>query len=237
MDADHPSTGVNFARRSTHDYPALLRARRRRARWSEDDQRLYQRHLWRSEGFHGEAKTWHGLGRAIRRGLDNMKIQAYLTGDQSQAACRRPSCRPVGHLGTPRRRNGTLKARPRPQQPNQPPNGRCRIVLHSPRSDGGFFNNPTRGRFSPDMTAWLTAVCPRSCWRSLPSFAAAQIVCRHFVTIQRPRPSACNAAGPACRTSQLVVRQTFCTSNSVARALGVRRESTQLFEIPVPRGF
>ena len=62
-----------------HDYPALLRARRRRARWSEDDQRLYQRHLWRSEGFHGEAKTWHGLGRAIRRGLDNMKIQAYLT--------------------------------------------------------------------------------------------------------------------------------------------------------------
>ena len=62
-----------------HDYPALLRARRRRARWSEDDQRLYERHLWRSEGFHGEAKTWHGLGRAIRRGLDNMKIQAYLT--------------------------------------------------------------------------------------------------------------------------------------------------------------
>ena len=62
-----------------HDYPALLRARRRRARWSEDDQRLYQRHLWRSEGFHDEAKTWHGLGRAIRRGLDNMKIQAYLT--------------------------------------------------------------------------------------------------------------------------------------------------------------
>jgi len=62
-----------------HDYPALLRARRRRARWSEEDRRLYQRHRWRSEGFHGEAKTWHGLGRAVRRGLDNMKIQAYLT--------------------------------------------------------------------------------------------------------------------------------------------------------------
>ena len=61
------------------DYPALLRARRRRARWSEDDRRLYQRHRWRSEGFHGEAKTWHGLGRAVRRGLHNMKIQAYLT--------------------------------------------------------------------------------------------------------------------------------------------------------------
>jgi transposase len=61
------------------DYPALLRARRRRDRWSEDDRRLYQRHQWRSEGFHGEAKSWHGLARAIRRGLANMKIQAYLT--------------------------------------------------------------------------------------------------------------------------------------------------------------
>jgi IS5 family transposase len=40
---------------------------------------LYQRHRWRSEGFHGEAKTWHGLARAVRRGLANMKIQAYLT--------------------------------------------------------------------------------------------------------------------------------------------------------------
>jgi hypothetical protein len=47
------------------DYPALLRARRRRERWSVEDQRLYQRHSWRSEGFHGEAKTWHGLSRAL----------------------------------------------------------------------------------------------------------------------------------------------------------------------------
>jgi transposase len=62
-----------------HDYPALLRARRRRERWSKEDRRLYQRHRWRSEGFHGEAKTLHGLARAVRRGLANMKIQAYLT--------------------------------------------------------------------------------------------------------------------------------------------------------------
>jgi hypothetical protein len=61
------------------DYPALLRARRRRERWSEEDRRLYQRHRWRSEGFHGEAKSWRGLARAIRRGLSNMQIQAYLT--------------------------------------------------------------------------------------------------------------------------------------------------------------
>lgn len=61
------------------DYPALLRARRRRERWTTEDDRLYQRHRWRSEGYHGEAKTWHGLARAVRRGLGNMKIQAYLT--------------------------------------------------------------------------------------------------------------------------------------------------------------
>ena len=61
------------------DHPALLRARRRKDRWSEAAARLYQRHRWRSEGCHGEAKAWHGLGRAVRRGLQNMRIQAFLT--------------------------------------------------------------------------------------------------------------------------------------------------------------
>jgi transposase len=70
---------VNKAIVVGHDYPALLRARRRRQHWTEDDQRLYRRHRWRSEGFHGEAKTWHGLARAVRRGLENMRIQALLT--------------------------------------------------------------------------------------------------------------------------------------------------------------
>lgn len=31
------------------------------------------------EGVHGEAKARHGLARAIRRGLWNMRIQAWLT--------------------------------------------------------------------------------------------------------------------------------------------------------------
>ena len=61
------------------DYPALLRARRRRERWGDEDRRLCRRHRWRSEGYHGEAKTWHGLARAVRRGLQNMRIQAFLT--------------------------------------------------------------------------------------------------------------------------------------------------------------
>lgn len=37
------------------------------------------RHRWMVEGRHGEAKTQHGLARAVRRGLDNVRIQAYLT--------------------------------------------------------------------------------------------------------------------------------------------------------------
>ncbi|HMF20860.1 MAG TPA: hypothetical protein VKG24_01870 [Pseudolabrys sp.] len=30
---------------------------------------------WRSEGFHGEAKSWHGLARAVRRGLTNLRTE------------------------------------------------------------------------------------------------------------------------------------------------------------------
>jgi transposase len=61
------------------DHPALLRARRKYARWGDRERALYRSHRIRVEGFHGEAKTWHGLARAIRRGLANMRIQAYLT--------------------------------------------------------------------------------------------------------------------------------------------------------------
>jgi|SRR5579863_77352 len=61
------------------NHPSLLRARRKRLRWGENEYNLYQRHRWRVEGVHGEAKTWHGLARAIRRGKDNMRIQAFLT--------------------------------------------------------------------------------------------------------------------------------------------------------------
>ena len=65
---------VNKAAVLGDDYPAL--ARRRRERWSDEDRALYRRHPWRSKGYHGEAKTWHGLSRAIRLRLINMKIQA-----------------------------------------------------------------------------------------------------------------------------------------------------------------
>lgn len=61
------------------DHPSLLRARRKRLGGGRKERDLYQRHRWRVEGVHGEAKTWHGLARAVRRGLDNMRIQAFLT--------------------------------------------------------------------------------------------------------------------------------------------------------------
>jgi hypothetical protein len=60
-------------------YEALLRARRRHRRPDQTYVETYNRHRWRTEGMHGEAKTQHGLRRAVRRGLGNVAIQAYLT--------------------------------------------------------------------------------------------------------------------------------------------------------------
>lgn len=61
-------------------YAALVRARRRKRRgWDETLRTHYSRHRWHVEGVHGRAKAQHGLRRAVRRGLDNVRIQAYLT--------------------------------------------------------------------------------------------------------------------------------------------------------------
>ena len=62
-----------------HDYEALLRARRRKARgWDAETKELYNRHRWRSEGKNAEAKDRHGLRRAVRRGREKVGIQVYL---------------------------------------------------------------------------------------------------------------------------------------------------------------
>jgi transposase len=61
------------------NHAAMLRARRKRAAWGEVERAIYTRHRWRVEGAHGTAKTLHCLARAVRRGLENMKIQALLT--------------------------------------------------------------------------------------------------------------------------------------------------------------
>jgi IS5 family transposase len=61
------------------DHAALLRARRRRHKQDRDFALAYQRHRWRSEGVNAELKLRHGLARAVRRGLANVAMQAYLT--------------------------------------------------------------------------------------------------------------------------------------------------------------
>jgi len=60
-------------------YEALLRARRRHKEPDKKFRQTYSRHRYQVEGMHGEAKTQHGLRRAVRRGLANVAIQAYLT--------------------------------------------------------------------------------------------------------------------------------------------------------------
>jgi transposase len=77
-------------------HEALLRARRRRRRWSLHERGLYARHRWRVEGVHGEGKTQHGLRRATRRGQWNVAIQVYLTAavmnlKRLAAFCRAPA--------------------------------------------------------------------------------------------------------------------------------------------------
>jgi hypothetical protein len=61
------------------NHAAILRARRKRAAWGDDERAIYTRHRWQVEGAHGTAKTLHGLARAIWSGLENMRIQALLT--------------------------------------------------------------------------------------------------------------------------------------------------------------
>lgn len=60
-------------------HTALLRARRRKRIWKETASADYARHMGLVEGRHAEAKQQHGLRRAMYRGIENMKIQAFLT--------------------------------------------------------------------------------------------------------------------------------------------------------------
>jgi transposase len=60
-------------------YPELLRARRRKTKWTPEEHHQYYRHKWRVEGVHAQAKCLHGLRRAARRGIENVSIQSLLT--------------------------------------------------------------------------------------------------------------------------------------------------------------
>jgi hypothetical protein len=79
-------------------YEALLRARRRKLKgWDDQTKWLYNRHRYLVEGIHGEAKTQHGLRRAVRRGLENVAIQVYLTAVVINLKRLATSVRPIYH--------------------------------------------------------------------------------------------------------------------------------------------
>ncbi len=97
---------------ASDDHPALLRARRQKERRSEEDVRLYRRHRWRLEGFHEEAKSsWHGLARAVRRGLQNMRLQAFLTAAALAAVLAALLAPSLGFLVATAMRPGALRSR------------------------------------------------------------------------------------------------------------------------------
>jgi len=145
---------------ASDDHPALLRARRQKERRSEEDVRLYRRHRWRSEGFHEEAKSsWHGLARAVRRGLQNMRLQAFLTAAAVNlkrlapapaavlAALLAPS---LGFLVATEMRPGALRSRgaagldlnpDRNTVLQQPP--RAGLIIEGPLQKGGVVALPT----------------------------------------------------------------------------------------------
>jgi transposase len=74
-----PATQRRKSIRIVDGYSSLLRARRAWKRPPESWRGKYQRHKWLVEGRHGEAKTRHGLARAVRRGLEQVSIQVFLT--------------------------------------------------------------------------------------------------------------------------------------------------------------
>ena len=74
-----PDGGATRRVHITRTYVDVLRARRKRLAWGAHETNLYSRHRWLVEGVHGLTKTLHGMARAARRGLENMKIQALLT--------------------------------------------------------------------------------------------------------------------------------------------------------------
>lgn len=60
-------------------YMSLLRARRKEIREPATRSEEYMRHKFLVEGRHGEAKEFHGLRRAVRRGLEQVAIQVLMT--------------------------------------------------------------------------------------------------------------------------------------------------------------
>jgi transposase len=134
----------------TDGHAALLRARRCKARgWPTAFTQAYHRHRGLVEGVHGEAKTCHGLRRAVRRGLANMRIQAYLTATvinlkRLATAVARSWARPGD--GGRRRGSRALPGRSSPPWPRRLPRrmSHCKPIIDFPgrRRNMPLFQQP-----------------------------------------------------------------------------------------------
>jgi transposase len=89
------------------DHPSLLRARRRRFRWGNHEKQFYQRHRWRVEGVHGEAKR-----RAVRPPEHAHSSLPHRRRDQPQAARGRPPGPALHPIRPPGQASPRLSGRP-----------------------------------------------------------------------------------------------------------------------------
>lgn len=126
-----PPSALHKRLRISDDHEALLRARRKDRNRSGHHDAMWSRHRNQVEGLHGEAKQFHGLARARRRGLWNMRIQSYLTAAamnlkrlaawaaalsalagrllRSLAASERPDCAVVARIGFAKAAGETIR--------------------------------------------------------------------------------------------------------------------------------
>ena len=129
-----------------HEYPALLRARRRHARRGEEEGRLWRRHMGRSEGYprRGEELARTGAGGAP--GYGEHEDPGLPDGDCGEPqAARRRCCGAFIRSVESLRRLERLNARP---SRSHAPIGLAlpsRVSRHSTRFKTGFFNSPLKG--------------------------------------------------------------------------------------------
>lgn len=208
------------------DYPALLRARRRKERWSEIDKRLYQRHRWRSEGFHGEAKTWHGLARAVRRGLANMRIQAFLIAAAvnlkrlaaalrfhfPRAVCLWPHAIGAGGRGRHRGRSGSTPRR--------------RLARLITPLTGAFLNSPTRQRCHVAANTRRIAAFSPSCASEITSFTPRKP--RRAKLLRKPDQNVSASDGPMCSPTISRLPSVF-TATAIIAATETMRPPSRCF--------
>ena len=115
----------------------------------------------------GRPRLGTGSQALSGRGLDNMKIQAYLTAAaiNFKRLAAAPFCHPASHLDRPDRRPRLATGPSRPRCPESARGSRSRMIRHGPRAETGFFNRHTRHLCRVASRIRLTAAS-RPLWSS-----------------------------------------------------------------------